>query len=470
MDTVTIIKYNKSRYVSIADIIANYKCLNINCKTSAQFIKRHDIDDDSWLYLRKVKNDFTETDGKSRKFDKVYIRYRFFENYLLPKVEEKREEEEMYDDIPNDIELEDSEKFRDNEGNIIDIHVVGERKNNKCYFSVASIKKGFGIKNLNITILDKKSCYENKKDYLYFNERNSCDGKTKKLYLTYIGLLRVLFASHKKTTANFIYWASETLFTVHMGTEKQRDKLAANLLATCPKNVKEVFRKTPISFPCIYLLSLGNAKHLRKTLNLSNDISDNVIIYKYGRTCDLKRRIGEHEKRYGKLKNVKINLECFAYIDPKYSSEAEKYISDYFDIMGTRIEHNKYNELVYIVNRKRLGQTIGAYEHIQQHYGGFVNEMILTIKNVEKEKELLKKELECVKELSKKDLELKDTKIENLLKELENMKEMHKKDLENMKEIYKKDFELRDQKLEMKDMKIKQLESKNKRLKKKLNK
>ena len=51
----------------------------------------------------------------------------------------------------------------------------------------------------------------------------------RELYLTYTGLLRVLFASHSKTASKFINWAAKTLFTAQMGTENQRNKLVADI-------------------------------------------------------------------------------------------------------------------------------------------------------------------------------------------------------------------------------------------------
>ena len=44
------------------------------------------------------------------------------------------------------IGLEDHEKFIDNDDNVIEIEVRGERELNKYYFNVKDIMKGFNIK------------------------------------------------------------------------------------------------------------------------------------------------------------------------------------------------------------------------------------------------------------------------------------------------------------------------------------
>lgn len=45
------------------------------------------------------------------------------------------------------------------------------------------------------------------------------------------------------------------------------------------------------------------------------------MVYKYGFTKDIKRRLGEHQQYYGKLEHIKIELEIFNYIDTKYTAE-----------------------------------------------------------------------------------------------------------------------------------------------------
>jgi hypothetical protein len=68
------------------------------------------------------------------------------------------------------------------------------------------------------------------------------------LYLTYIGLLKVLFSSRNKQVDRFVQWATETLFTAHLGTSDQKSKLTAKLMGVSLEAVKEVFNKTSSGF------------------------------------------------------------------------------------------------------------------------------------------------------------------------------------------------------------------------------
>ena len=54
--------------------------------------------------------------------------------------------------------------------------------------------------------------------------------KNKKLYLTYAGLLKVLFGSHTKSVDKFVHWATKTLFVAQMGSHNQKTNLVSNML------------------------------------------------------------------------------------------------------------------------------------------------------------------------------------------------------------------------------------------------
>ncbi len=73
----------------------------------------------------------------------------------------------------------------DNDGNIIEIQVVGERDVNKCFFKVKDIMNGFGLNNLHKTIIDKrKDGYIENTHYKYFYSANFVqdeNGRLKKI-------------------------------------------------------------------------------------------------------------------------------------------------------------------------------------------------------------------------------------------------------------------------------------------------
>jgi len=224
------------------------------------------------------------------------------------------------------------------------------------------------MKNLKGSILKTDRGYVRNVDYKTFliavdndyRENTNKNNKTS-LYLTYSGLLRVLFVSRNTNVERFIEWATKTLFTIQMGTKEEKVKLGTSILNIPEKTYKAVFKKHANKFPCIYLLSLGKVELLRDTFEINASIPDDSIIYKYGFTDDLGRRMGEHESTYGKLKNVKVVLSIFHIIDPKYTSDAEGDICDECNAYEIKLNDIKYNELI-VLNKKQ-------FEHLKKNYG-----------------------------------------------------------------------------------------------------
>ena len=238
---------------------------------------------------------------------------------------------------PEILNLEDNEKFKDVNGNILNIEVRGERNHKKCYFRVKDVSLAFEMPNLNDVITHKHGAFIYNVHYNYFTiimaTNNHKSNSKKELFLTYNGILKVLFSSRVGSAELFQDWATEKLFTIQMGTIENKEILGANILNINVESFRAVFKSHASKFPCIYLLELGSVKNLKSTFNIPSDVNDNLIIYKYGFTDNMERRLLEHNNDYGKLKNVNINLTTFHIIDIKYTSEAENDLRHFFKNM-----------------------------------------------------------------------------------------------------------------------------------------
>ncbi len=97
------------------------------------------------------------------------------------------------------MDIEEDEKFKDANGQSIDITIRGEREYDKCYFRVKDVSRGFKMPNLEKSILDDRYSYEINKHYNFFTTIYSVnhdkDDSKKEVYLTYKGMLKVLFCS-----------------------------------------------------------------------------------------------------------------------------------------------------------------------------------------------------------------------------------------------------------------------------------
>lgn len=254
------------------------------------------------------------------------------------------------------LDLDEEEKFRDQEGNVVHIEVRGERHFKKCFFLVKDVSKAFEIHRLYETLTHHTSSYEKNVHFLYFirsdTNNNVRKSNEKLLYLTYHGMLKVLFSSRTGTAESFQEWATEKLFTMQMGSEEDRDALAGELIGVSPKTIHDVFRRNTEKTPCIYLIQISTNKQM-----FGESLNNDDLICKYGFTDDLPRRIREHTKYFQEQKKVGyVRLLCFSIIDPKFISDAESRLSRLFRHFHVSYE-NQTEFSVFIITRHERDST-----------------------------------------------------------------------------------------------------------------
>lgn len=93
--------------------------------------------------------------------------------------------------------------------------------------------KMLGMKDVTACVMRPISAHLPGEDCVRIEDQEA-SGSAVELYFTYRGLLRCLFASRKPVARTFVAWAEEVLFAAHMGTEEQREELAAALVGHVP--------------------------------------------------------------------------------------------------------------------------------------------------------------------------------------------------------------------------------------------
>ena len=312
--------------------------------------------------------------------------------------------------MPEVIFLEEYEKFYDGKRRL-NIVTVGERDPYKIFFNVYDVSKELKMPNIRATIIDsEKGGYIYGTHYVYFYDGNN-EGKTykknevkkndevknrvKKLFLTYEGMLRLLFVSHNKNTTKFIKWAIRTLFAVQMGTQEQKLELVSSLQGITHKALQEIFKIDVNTLPCVYFAvfeSLDKLSHiLKKDANYDGDKYDQKSnLGKFGCTESLKTRLPNHRKEYSEFKPVvtDFKIAIIAYIDPKYIYEAEKDIKQIFTNM--MVNYKNHTELVAYTD-DQMAMIRGCYENIHRKYGGSIRELVDQCEHEKQEKETIKK-------------------------------------------------------------------------------
>ncbi|AGC02433.1 hypothetical protein H012_gp015 [Acanthamoeba polyphaga moumouvirus] len=422
METIKPVKINKNYFYSSDELREKCPIFFKGYRSSWSLINAGIIGEDCYIFAKYENGIWTKSTSQSKKFNKVFLLDSWVEKNI-PEFNESIEYEIAQ--APDILRLKNKEKFKDEEGNIIDIEVRGNKNDSDCYFLVKDVASGFHIKRLHNVLINNNSGYELGVHYVYFNVQKyinyvkNTNKKTvkKEIFLTYEGILKVLFSTRNNKTTRFVSWAKNVLFTVQMGTKTQKNQLIASMTGVSPEAIKAVFSKTSSTLPCIYFYTIGKVKDLRKTLKIGNDYDDEDIIGKYGMTKDLDRRTGEHNDTYGQLPGSDLRLTMFNFIDIQYLSQAESDLKLYMKDTGLKFNHNKYYELA-IVSKSMLKSVKKQYDLIGKSYIGHIKELTDKIKEKDNEINLIKKDYDIMKmnhenELLKKDLEI--MKMENKL-------------------------------------------------------
>jgi hypothetical protein len=418
------INYKNINYILADCILEKAPIFSKGVRSSRDLIKKKNIDVKDYVFARLKDNKWEISDGKSAKYDRVFLVDNLVKNIPeLNNTNEKVTDDKGVEKAPEIIQLEDHEKFQDENGNPVEIETRGERHFEKIYFKVKDVANGFNMDNLYTTLIGINSGYQINKDYKYFictelcNSQSQTGKKTKmekELFLTYTGIVRLLCISRSGCADKFQKWAFEKLFTLQMGTTIQKQQLVSNILGVNAKVIKEVFNTTAHTIPCVYLFSLNTVKELRQSMSIDNKYTDDSIVCKYGFTKDLSRRTTEHLDTFNKIINCDLKLKYHSYIDPQYISKGESDIRQFMEALNINFNYKNYEELV-IIPKNLMNLVQKQYEQIGKSYMGHISELITNIKELKDkyEKQELKHQLE-LQQLQNKDIQLLEYKIKFL--------------------------------------------------------
>lgn len=341
------------------------------------------------------------------------------------------------------LQLKDEEKFKDENGNIVEIETRGTKKLDGIFFYGKDVEKILELSSIKDVLHDPTSLYEegiHYKKFIHKVEKNtpspSYTNNQQTIYLTYKGLVRMLITRRHKIADKFQDWCFKTLFTIQMGDEIEKEELGTSILNINLETYRNVFKSHSSKMPCVYLLEIGKVKELKDTFNINEDdeiLKSNSTIYKFGFTDDIDRRLNEHFSDYGKLKNVKnIQLTKFTMVEERYKVEAERDLRKFFEDFNKRfiVKTNKElnikgrNELV-ILNKDELESVFKFYRLLGIDYAGSSLDLQNKLEKIkdEYEKDMLRKEMkiqDLEHTIKYKELELKckDMEIELLKSKL----------------------------------------------------
>ncbi|AGF84820.1 hypothetical protein QJ854_gp962 [Moumouvirus goulette] len=216
-----------------------------------------------------------------------------------------------------------------------------------------------------------------------------------------------MYVSRNERASKFLHWATETLFTAHLGTKEQKTILCSKLMGITADIVKEVFNKTSSTLPVCYLFTIGKVKDLRAVLDLDEKYDDESTVAKLGETIDLTRRIDEHIETFNKMPGAKLYLKWYNYIDPQFTSKAETELKNTFKKMGFIIDHPKYKEII-VFTKSELKTVIDQFDNVSRKYVGHISEITGKLNDLNHEIEKINYEKRIIELELKNQLNIKD--------------------------------------------------------------
>ena len=225
--------FNQKEYY-LADDIYKYEPETFTgcSKTSRLIIKNKKLESNDYIFMKyiKSKNEWIESEEKY-KTAKVFITTEWTHKNLI---KFKNDEDKTDDDFkieamkaPEILNISDDEKFTDMNGNKLDIEIRGTFDRNNIYFKVKDITDKFDISNnIKTILLNKESSFKKDIHYKLFkvSKVDKDDSKPikksqKLLFLTFKGLIKLLYVSHSKNAEYFQDWCDNIIYTHKFGTK-----------------------------------------------------------------------------------------------------------------------------------------------------------------------------------------------------------------------------------------------------------
>jgi hypothetical protein len=213
------------------------------------------------------------------------------------------------------LQLEDTEKFRDEKDNIIEIEVRGEKYEDKIWFKARHVQKMLQLTNISSIIMGSKSAHIYGQDYATFHlypilpSSTPIDNAYLVMFLTASGLSRILHNS-KSPRARFYQEQVRNIYARIFGRYHDSDVVRV-----------VIPRMYTGQLPCIYMMLLDGAQEVISVAKGKN-------LFKFGLTTSLDRRHNEHQDTYRRYCR-EVRVVHWAYIDPTHLIAAENLLIEF---------------------------------------------------------------------------------------------------------------------------------------------
>ena len=354
------------------------------------------VPDEHFVFVSVTKKGMTSCDAEYKRA-KILVSIEWVTNNVTKKQEERQpsqrkdvsvkrrqrkasepKEQHVLRVAPEPIVLEEHELFRDLEGQVVQVDIRGERNEEGIWFRCSDIEKLFEMENLSVVVLKDFNEGLDYETFLLSHAQPKVNHGTieqpasalrkrrvKAIFLSFNGLMRVIYASHSVTAKRYRDWANRICFAGLFGSDEQRAVAAAEVVGVPTSSLKEVFEIAAVKVPCLYLFYIGKVVDLRKHYDELKDHKSGML-FKFGRTDNLLRRCKEHTKTYGTLKESNLRIRLWVPINPDHLSAAETEISRF--LKDKKVPFQQHSETV-VLSLKDLKPLRLEYERAFKMFG-----------------------------------------------------------------------------------------------------
>jgi hypothetical protein len=168
--------YGECKVYNLDDLIQYDKAYFYGClKRKRDVLIKRDISEDDYFFARITKNGWVESNEKEFRA-KILIKSEWVKTNVTKFVDKYgttsklnspiRDVKPPLREAPPVLELEEHEKFCDDEGNVYEVEVRGVREEDKIYFKGSDVQKVFEMENL---VKNIKRDHTNLEDYEQFS-------------------------------------------------------------------------------------------------------------------------------------------------------------------------------------------------------------------------------------------------------------------------------------------------------------
>jgi len=201
MENYKPITVNNKDYYLVNDIYDHNELFFYSTANNIRnIISKKKISNEDYIFAYTKKGQLIISHGGYCKA-KLYLSLEWCKSNV-PYFDKEREIVTEYDKLPP-IKLLGHQKLKDDNGTEYSLMIRGNSMHyDECYFKASDVGELFRMKNIRTTLLDSRGKYKKNKHYKILYCTNKTGKRCKSIYLTYIGLMKVIFVSKNINLTN----------------------------------------------------------------------------------------------------------------------------------------------------------------------------------------------------------------------------------------------------------------------------